>query len=247
MNPVLILTKNNLEMNQRCIKSAVEQDIPTHVHIYDNESTDGTKDWLDELHATGDYRRMNHSSGVDLGVSEGWNYVLDILFKNWEAEHVLVINSDTILPPWFYSTLLSYPGPFITGVSVGSMEEIATIPPRKELAPCPDFSAFLIRKECWDTVGEFDGKMVLYASDNDYHLRAHYAGVRLMNAGTPFFHQRSSTLNNASPLEKNTIRFQAEADRAEFRRKWGCSIGDAAYHALFEESNFGLRKKMVKA
>lgn len=245
MNPVFILTKNNLEMNKRCIESALAQDLPhVSVFIYDNLSTDGTQDWLQRS----DKHPMvvDLSEGIDLGVSEGWNFGLDAFF-NRGLPHVLVINSDTVLPPWFFSTLLSYDGPFITGVSVGTMDEIATPPPRKELAPCPDFSAFLIRKECWDKVGQFDGKMVLYASDNDYHLHAHHAGVRLMNAGTPFFHQRSSTLNNASPLEKSNIRFQADADRAEFRRKWGCNIGDTAYHALFEESNFGLTKKAVKS
>lgn len=243
MNPVMVLTKNNLEMNQRCIKAALEQDIPTKVWIYDNESTDGTKDWLDDMHAIGDYRGVNLSTGVDLGVSEGWNYVLDVLFKNWDTEHVLVINSDTILPPWFYSTLLSYPGPFITGVSVGSMEEIATIPPRKELAPCPDFSAFLIRKECWEKVGEFDGKMVLYASDLDYHIRAHRAGVRLMNAGVPFYHERSSTLNYASPQEKQRIRLQADMDREVLRQKWSCNAWDNSYTAMFDEKLFGIDVK----
>lgn len=244
MIPVLILTKNNLEMNKRCIESALSQDLPhVSVFVYDNLSTDGTQEWLQRS----DKHPMvvDLSEGIDLGVSEGWNFGLEALFGSG-LPHALVINSDTVIPPWFYSTLLSYDGHFITGVSVGSMEEIASPPPRKELAPCPDFSAFLIRKECWDKVGPFDGNMVLYASDNDYHLRAHHAGVRLMNAGTPFFHQRSSTLNNASPLEKSNIRFQADADRNEFRRKWGCSIGDPTYCSLFEESNFARTEKAVK-
>lgn len=237
MNPVLILTKNNLEMNKRCIASAIAQDIPTKVHVYDNLSSDGTAEWV-----ANNLEIVDQSSGVNLGVSEGWNFVLDILFNNWKVDHVLVINSDTILPSWFYSTLLSYEGPFITGVSVETMEEIATPPPRKELAPNPDFSGFLIRKECWEKVGEFDGAMELYCSDLDYHIRAHRAGIRLMNAGVPFYHDRSSTLNNAQPQEKRAIQLRADADRKELKRKWGCNAWDASYAAMFDEKYFGVDK-----
>lgn len=240
MNPVLILMKNNLEMNKRCAESALAQDIPIQLHCYDNESTDGTSDWLFDM-SQFDKRYVDQSSGVDLGVSEGWNFVLDILFENWKAEHVLCINSDTVLPPWFYSTLLSYDGPFITGVSVGSMDEIASPPPRKELVPHPDFSGFLIRRECWEKVGEFDGNMVLYASDIDYHARAHRKGIQLMNAGIPFFHERSSTLNNATAQDKRTIQQQADADRGVFRKKWGYPANNC--EALFDETLFGVDAK----
>lgn len=236
MNPVLILTKNNLEMNKRCVASALAQDISTSVFVYDNVSTDGTAEWLNlQIRPVTDL-----SEGIDLGVSEGWNLSLNELFARGEP-HVLVINSDTVLPQWFYSTLLSYDGPMITGVSVGTMEEIATPPPRKELVPHPDFSAYLIRKECWDSVGEFDGNMVLYVQDLDYHIRAHRLGLRLMNAGVPFLHIRSSTLNNASPQEKQEIRDRADQDRAIFQKKWKvAALGGDSYAAMFSEETFGI-------
>lgn len=243
MNPVLILTKNNLALNKQCVASALAQDISTKVFVLDNLSTDGSALW-----ASSSPDITNLSCGVDLGVSEGWNYALNTLFGDYKAEHVLVINSDTVLPTWFFSTLLSYDGPMITGVSVGSMEEIASPPPRKELVSHPDFSAYLIRKECWDTVGEFDADLVLYVQDLDYHIRAHRLGLRLMNAGVPFLHIRSSTLNNASPQEKQAIRDRADQDRAVFRRKWGAAaLGGDSYAELFDEKYFGIdwKSKMV--
>lgn len=237
LNPVLILTKNNLEMNKRCVASALAQDIPTKVFVYDNLSTDGTADWVKNNPDV-----MDISTGIDLGVSEGWNYALhNLFFERCGAMHVLVINSDTMLPSWFYSTLLSYDGPMITGVSVGTMEEIAAPPPRKELVSHPDFSAYLIRKECWEKVGEFDGNMVLYVQDLDYHIRAHRLGLRLMNAGVPFLHIRSSTLNNASPQEKQEIRDRADQDRAIFQKKWKvAALGGDSYAAMFSEETFGI-------
>src|ERR1700761_5553385 len=110
MNPIFLLTKNNLQMNQRCIESCLRQDSETKVYVYDNESQDETKPWVNSCPDI-----TNLSMGFDLGVSAGWNYGLETLFSEG-VEHVLLINSDVVLPPWFYSTLLSYPGPFITGV-----------------------------------------------------------------------------------------------------------------------------------
>ena len=61
----------------------------------------------------------------NLGVSKGWNDGLRWFFqKPFVADHCLVLNNDTVIPPWFYSSLLSYDAPFVTGVSVGSMNDI---------------------------------------------------------------------------------------------------------------------------
>ena len=234
MNPVLILTHNCLEMTKRCVESAQKQDIPTQICIVDNGSSDGTAEWASRNGFR--WASFNHNAGV----SKGWNIGLELLFVDFPREHVLAINNDVIIPSWFLSSLLSYDVPFVTGVSVGSMEEIAQPEPRKELAPCPDFSAFLIRRECWEKVGPFDETMCLYASDLDYHIRAHRAGVKLMNAGVAFYHERSSTLNSAPPRERRLIELCADADRATFTKKWGCTAWGPAYDAMFTADTFGI-------
>ena len=245
MNPVLVLTHNCLEMTKRCVESANNQDIETNVFIFDNGSTDGTVEWgrLASLNWTFEHRgtlREFWQSDDNAGVSRGWNTLLTYLFKMDRVDHVLVLNNDTVIPPWFYWSLLSSDGPFISGVSVDNMDTIANPEPRKELAPCPDFSAWLMRRECWDKVGTFDESMVLYAGDLDYHIRAHRAGVRLMNAGVPFYHKRSSTLNNAAPREKRQLQMQADSDRLNFYEKWGCHAWAESYAAMFDENFFGV-------
>jgi GT2 family glycosyltransferase len=176
---------------------------------------------------------------VDLGVSAGWNFVLDSLFSTsdpahgWHADHVLCLNNDTYLRPDTYSRLLAYNVDFVTGVSVGSMEEIADPQPCKDLVQSPDFSLFLISKRCWETVGPFNESMRLYASDNAFHVEAHRKGMPLWNSGLPFFHQRSSSLNMASPKEKRVIQLQADADREVFRELYGCFPWDTKYAELF--------------
>lgn len=233
MNPVLLLVRDNLEMNKRCIDSICSQDVPTTLVIADNSEQDDTVKWaLDQNNiAVYPFRPQ-------IGVSRGWNFGLGALFKDgWE--HVLVPNSDTILPPWFYSSLLNYDVPFVTGVSVGNMAEIAAPPPRKELVEHPDMSAFLIRRECWERVGKFDENMVHYCGDLDYHIRAYRSGVHLMNAGVPFYHERSSTLRLSTPKDRRLIELQADADRRTFTEKWGCATSGPSYDAMFTPQLFG--------
>lgn len=229
MNPVLILTHNNLPLTKLCVHSVQRQDIANELTIIDNGSTDGTKEWLQA-----EYSLFYANNNTNEGVSGPWNRGLYFLFRNQEIDHVLVLNNDTILPPWFYRELLSYPEPFVTGVSVDKLSAIETPALRMPLCLHPDFSAFLIRREAWEKVGPFDERMKLYASDNDWHVRSHKAGIKACKANVPFYHERSSTLRHANPEERLEIESQANADRAVFKEKWGCSPWEPAYEELFK-------------
>jgi GT2 family glycosyltransferase len=238
MNCVLILAHNCLEQTKRCVESVLAQDIPTELWVFDSGSTDGTYEWAKNELPKGTPIIHNPEN---VGVSFGWNYGLEKIFET--NEHAFVINNDTVLPKWFCSSLLAYKAPFVTGVSVDSMDAIHSPEPRKELAPCPDFSAYLITKECWEKVGKFDYSMVSYCGDLDFHIRAHRVGVRLWNAGVNFYHERSSTLNNASSREKRTLQMQADADRMRLQEKWGCTAWGPSYAAMFDEKFFGVDVK----
>jgi GT2 family glycosyltransferase len=231
MNPVLILTHNNLSLTKRCVASVRNQDIPTQIMIVDNGSTDGTLEWLDE---PAQLEIWAISNGNNDGVSKGWNQGMKTLFSTPDVDHVLIIGNDTVLPSWFYSQLLSYQYPFVTGISVERMEQIAKPPQQKSADVHPDFSAFLIRRQAWEEIGPFDERMILYASDCDYHVRGHRAGIKLMKSCVPFYHERSSTLRLAHPEERDRIQAQANADREVFRSIYGVLPGQPGYDALFE-------------
>lgn len=227
MNQILLLMHNNVELTRQCIESLRSQDVPTTIYVVDNATGEDTQ-WVEEN--VDNYDRFD----PQLGVSAGWNAGLEILFAEG-AEHVLVPNTDTILPPWFYRTLLTHNVPFVSGVSVDTMDAIATPPPSHPLRECPDFSAFLIRRECWEKVGPFDERLVHYCSDMDYHIRAHRLGIPLMNAAVPFYHERSSTLKHATPEEQREIQAQADKDRATFRSIYGFGANDPQYEEVFKE------------
>jgi GT2 family glycosyltransferase len=229
VNPVLILTRNNLHLTKRCVESVRHQDIETAVWCYDNGSTDGTREFLDEQTANG--LRWN-GSAKNKGVTYGWNYSLAEIWK-W-ADYCLVIGNDTVLPSWMFSELLSYDVPFVTGLEVNWLAGIKKKQERRKLTPNPDFSCFLIRQSVWDVLGPLDDSMVSWASDCDYHVRGHKAGVGMYKAFCPYYHERSSTLNLAPPEERKALEEQANKDRAMFKAKWGCEPGTPEYAELFK-------------
>lgn len=214
MNPVLLLVRDNFEMNKRCIESIFAQDISVTLVVVDNSERDETVIWaLDQKLAVYPFRPQ-------IGVSRGWNFGLSGLFKDGWA-HVLVPNSDTVIPPFFYRTLLECNVPFVSGVTFTDMDAVMQ-PQTPSLTDGPDFSAFLIRRECWEKVGSFDASMVHYCSDVDYDIRARKAGIVLHNSHVKFYHERSSTLRNASPEDRRAIQEQSNRDHQAFRAKYGC-------------------------
>ena len=230
MNPVLVLTHNNLTLTKRCVDAIRKQDIPTDLFIFDNGSTDGSPEWIDSLGVPG----MLHPENK--GVSYGWNLGLEFCFEDG-AEQVLAIGNDTVIPPGFYRTLLEsnkhFYIPFLTGVAVDNMEQALQTPIIEYLTPRPDFSAFVITRDAWDKIGRFDERMVHYCSDCDYHVRGHRLGVPMMKAAIPFYHERSSTLRLASPEDRLEIETQANKDRQMFHSIYGCLPGSKEYEAIF--------------
>lgn len=238
MNPVLLLTHNNLALTQRCVESVRKQDIPKEILIIDNGSTDETDLWLSE-----EVQLNRFMLDANKGVSYGWNVGLFYWLRERQAGHVLVLNNDTYIPPYFYRELLTYEVPFVTGFDVKSMDEIETCPSRYPLQPHPDFSAFLIRQPAWETIGPFNDAMKIYCSDCDYHIRGHRLGVGMWKATVPYYHERSSTMRLAPPEERDAIAAQAGEDRKVFQSLYGCIPGDASYANLFREEMFGIDAK----
>lgn len=224
VNPVVMLCRNALQLTKNAVRSVLEQDIPVQLHVVDNDSQDGTTEFLQSC--------VTHLETFRpaLGVSAGWNFALDRIFRKWD--HALVVNNDVVLRPDTYRELLADGGDFVTAVSVDNVAGIQG-EWRKAPRPHPDFSCFLIRKNVWDKVGAFDESMHLYASDGDYHLRMHKAGIEAYTIGIPFFHYASGTLKTASPGEKAMIQAQADRDRYRFEMKWGVKVGTAPYYAIF--------------
>lgn len=237
MNPVLILTHNNLELTKKCVDSVLAQDVETKVFIFDNGSTDGTQEWLPNRGL------LYMLETTNTGVSNGWNISLEYLFDYGDS--VLCINNDTILSKSLYSQLLSANVPFVSGSETTNLDDLSKEWPTLPLGGGPQFSCFLIRREAWKKIGPFDESMWGWASDCDYHVRAHRLGIPLLCSPARYYHERSSTINKADPKEKRNLQLQADADREAFEEKWRVPASGPGYDSLFSETLFGVDKDTI--
>lgn len=211
--------------------SVLDQDIEVSLRVIDQSTTDGTAEWFVSQGLIGFEKRVMYwRFDPQLGVSAGWNFGLVDAFR--ESDYCLVVNNDVVLRKDNYISLLRAPGDFVTGVSVDRLDGITGefVP---SIRPHPDFSNFLIRKTVWEKVGPFDESMKLYASDCDYHLRMHQAGINAGTNGLPFFHYSSGTLKFATEHERQLIQAQADLDRLTFEHKWKVRAGSPEYQRLF--------------
>jgi len=215
-------------MTKACLQSLYEQDLKTTILAIDNGSTDGCSQYL-------------RSTGVELityprpiGLSRLWNNFLSMAFDHLGLPYVLMVNNDTVLRPDTMRWLVADGGPFVTGIGVSSMEQTRTTDATNR-RPHPDYSCWLMRREVWDKIGGFDESMVIYSSDNDYHVRMHQAGIDAHCIGVPFYHVASGTIKHIDNDSRDAIQKQADADRETFRKKYGCLPGTPEYEALFQK------------
>ena len=232
MNPIVILTLNNLALTKKAVASALAQDIGDVVlHVHDNGSTDGTVEWL---HSFTDVVTTIMPKGIS--VSASWNRALHHWFRRG-AKHVLVLNNDIELRPDTYRLLAEDGGGFVTAVGVRESEKIAppyATPNPEAKRPHPDFSCYLIRKEVFEKVGDFDEKFdPAFFEDNDFHLRMHRAGIHAISLDLPFLHHGSATIKNATLAASLKLAKQAQACKEYFRSKYGFDAGTPEYYAAF--------------
>lgn len=233
MNAILVPVRNCLSYTRDAVRTFRAQDVPVSILVLDNASSDGTGAWLQSQH---DLARAHFNPPKSVAAS--WNLGLRWFFQH-KAEHVLVVNNDVLLRPDTYRELLAANLPFATGVGVATVEQMNETYVRADRER-PDFSCFLIRRECWERLGPFDESYEgAFYEDNAWHVRAWRRGVHLTCVGLPFWHAASATVKNAPLPVAQDIAAKAERNRARFRAEFGCGTGAPEYDALFSPEAFG--------
>jgi len=233
INPCIMLTRNNLHLTRKAVKTILAQDLEGGVDLFiiDNGSTDGTIPWL---FTQRDLHWVCPSPPLS-GVAESWNRGLAMFF-GMGADYVLVVNNDIELRPDTYRHLINDGGGFVTAVGSDDPEKIKALnePDASKKRPHPDFSCYLIRREVWEKVGPFDEKfLIAYAEDSDFHCRLHASGITAIALELPFLHYGAQTIKNADTADQIRIKTQAEKNREYFKQKYGFSVGSVEYYNYF--------------
>lgn len=233
-NWAVVLAYNNVHLTKAAVASLQAQDIEggVQVLVIDNCSKDGTGAWLDSRPDLYTLRLTTQDS-----VAGCWNRALKWLFVEHGVPYALVTNNDVVLRPDSYRWLVADGGVFVT--CVGKRDAQCVEPPHIEPNPAnkrphPDFSCYLIRRECFDKVGAFDEnfKRAFY-EDNAYHLLMYRAGIRAESLELPFYHYGSATIKHCDPRERLEIQRQSQKNKEYFKEKFGFEAGSPEYYAAF--------------
>lgn len=245
---IVVVTRNGLELTKQCLPTLLGQNhvgYPTvntlrpEVLALDNHSTDGTFQYLRSILWNGySYRRLVGA----VPLAKVWNIALHQMMQQGVGK-ALIVNNDTELHQDTYRQLHNSPlwdDPavgMVTGVSVRTKDELNQFNPTihtHTFSPHPDFSCFMVSRECVEKVGLFDEQFLgAYCEDCDYHIRMHKAGVKALNCGVPFLHHASGTMKYADLAERNRIAKYAEDNRKRFFAKWGVWVGSEEYEQMF--------------
>lgn len=233
-NWACVLAYNNVHLTKAAVASLQAQDIEggVQVLVVENASKDGTGAWLDSRPDLTTLRLTTQDS-----VAGCWNRALRWLFIEHQAPYVLVTNNDIKLRPDSYRWLVADGGLFVTCVGKRDPEcveppFIAPDPANKR--PHPDYSCYLMRRECFERVGEFDeGFKRAMCEDWDHHWRLQSAGIRAECLELPFYHYGSATVKCCDSRERLDIQRQADLNREFFKHKWGVAGGSPEYYEHF--------------
>lgn len=262
MNWVLMLVRNNMAITREAVESVLAQSVPVRLLIINNGSVDGASQYVNSLLGH-DERIVVMHFAPGKGVAESWNIGLRYIWDRG-AGHALVVNNDVILRHDCYELLLADGGEFVTAVGVRGRhygERKGGLRVFKdnhgvEVFPGgvnvkgrrfnPDYSAYLMRKQTWELVGEFDENFRgSFCEDWDHHVRAHKAGIDAACIDLPFYHHGSATIKNSMERDARIITDQAGANREYFKSKWGVDGGTPQYYELFQRGATGQSENVI--
>lgn len=208
---ILLLTYNFLDDTKRCIKSIYSGDPDFALTIVDNNSTDGTVEYLKEFadshnNVTLDLQKEN------LGVVKGRNHAYAISRNiSPSTDYIMFIDNDqTLWGEVWKEIYLKYMkmGFDIVGSEAWQMDSRRMIPTKKCKKKTDVFhyvgcGGMMIKHHVIQDIGLFDEQFSpMYFEDPDFCFRAYKAGYRIMWAPYIDHHHFNNLLNKDDEIDR---------------------------------------------
>jgi GT2 family glycosyltransferase len=207
---IVVVSFNSLVYTRMCVETVLANTDgpPFELIVVDNASSDGSRDYLGEL-AGRDVRVSLFANEENVGFPAACNQGLAAA----RGDHLVLLNSDTMVPPGWLSRLGSYlendraalVGPVTN--RIGNEAEVETgydtygdflreagsraARRHGEGFEIPTLTMFCLamRREAWEAIGPLDESFgVGTLEDDDYSMRARRSGLRLLCAEDVLVH-----------------------------------------------------------
>ena len=196
MIDIIVLTYNNLKNTRLCIESIYEYTSDFRLIVLDNNSDDGTIEYLDGLNRD---NLTLHFSPKNLGCVSGRNYAYSL---SKDSEYICFLDNDQFVLEGWVESYMSYidKGFAIVGFEGWKMRN-DFYPIRKvkvgESYNYVGCGGMLIKREVIDDIGLFDSDFSpMYAEDPDFCWRAYNKGYKICwNEDKRIYHQPHKLLN----------------------------------------------------
>lgn len=259
IRPVIIPWVTNFPMTKDTVEDVLCQDLPQGDQLQVILVGNGIRPQEDlecrqYLRDISDRRVIYHSPPLRVSLATVWNRSL---VACWEmgAESALVVNNDIRLDARTLKILQEVvtqeSALFVSGVGVTEEQFRASLV-RQVIDVYdvhaghgdlllskggPDFSCYLISKECHFKYQFDEGFFPAYCEDLDYHRRLMLGGdgARIFGVNLPFWHidRGSGTLKSMPQVEREAVEVAIGRSRAYYAEKWGGTINRETFLSPF--------------
>lgn len=238
------------DMTEAALEDCLAQELDDRprVLLVDNGSNPDTRRRLEIAAARSNGRILcvwHHPplGGPPVGtLNASWNFALEFVW-GLGADEALVVNNDIRMVKRTYIALQCVRAVtgalFVSAVGVREEQFQQWAPgPRdwttEQLASAkggPDFSCFLISKECHEKY-PFDPAFT-YCGDLDYHRRLMLGGdgERIFSVNWPYLHHASGTLKGMTQERRQVYEAAIGEHRRAYEKKWGGPVNQETLHA----------------
>ncbi len=239
MTSIIILTYNQLEYTKMCIESVWNNTKNMELIIVDNNSTDGTVEWLMKNMSGRRSKEifLKKNYGFPAGNNKGFKSVDE------NTEYICVINNDVIVTPYWLDRLITHSNRFdvvgaCTNYVIGKQREILDIYNNNDelntisekfyqdnAGKYEDVNwivgyCMLIKKSVIDDIGLFDEIYGLgHYEDIDFCMRAKKAGYKIGIAEDVYIHH----FGTITWSKRKELKFHETINKSKeiFIKKWG--------------------------